>query len=97
MRNLLEVLEIALLTFIALAMLLFVLGYLIFTLPGWMAAHPQYAADWLWYIIWGIMGGIVIFMAALWWWWGRVLKDRETASQVLKSLQEEDPGTDIPD
>ena len=91
MKNLLEILETALWVFIVLILLLFVLGFLIVSLPSWLAAHPQYPLSWFWYIIWGIMGAIILFMALLWWWWGSVLKDRETARRIADSLPEE-PG-----
>lgn len=90
MKNLLEVLETALWVFIAFGMLIFVLVLLIIFLPGWLDAHPQYPAEWFWYIIWGIIGAILLAMGLLWWWWGRVLKDRETARRIAETLEEEE-------
>ena len=85
MKKFLYVLETAFWTFVALSLLLFVLGYLIVSVPGWLSRHPQYPADWQWYIIWGIAGAIVLVMGLLWWWWGRVLKDREEAERIAGS------------
>ena len=88
MKKVLYVLETAMWTFVALCLLLFVLGYLILNVPSWLERHPQYPADWQWDIIWGIVGGIVLIMGLLWWWWGRVLKDREEARRIAGSINE---------
>jgi hypothetical protein len=91
MKNILHVLETAVWVFIAMAMLLFVLGYLILNVPGWLVLHPQYPAEWEWYIIWGIIGAIVLFMALLWWWWGSLLNDREEARRIADSMPDDEP------
>jgi hypothetical protein len=97
MKNLLEILETALLVFIAFALLLFVFGLLIVNLPGWLAAHPRYPAEWFWYIVWGIIGVVVLSLAWLWWWWGTVLKDRETALRTSESMGDEEQSGEFPD
>jgi type VI protein secretion system component VasK len=88
MKNVLFVLETAMWTFIALLLLLFVLGYLIINVPLWLAQHPQFPMSWQWYIIWGAMGLIALLLGLLWGWGGRARKDREEARRIADSCDD---------
>ena len=82
--GLLSIAETAFCTFLIIIMLIVVfgvlLGYALYLLPK----YPQIPASWLWPIVWGGMGLVILFLLALYLWWGWMMKDREELNRLAK-------------
>ena len=82
--GILSIAETAFCTFLIIIMLIVVfavlLGYTLYLLPK----YPQIPFSWLWPIVWGGMGLVVVFLLALYLWWGWMMKDREELKRLAK-------------
>ncbi len=79
----LEIMETAVLTSIAILMLIFVFVLMVIGLLYLMPRYPQIPSSWFWPIIWIVMGLIVVNLAGLLWWWGRAIKAREEIDRLV--------------
>jgi hypothetical protein len=75
----LHILEIAFWTFLAIILLLLVFAIVAGFAFDLISPHLGPSNIPAWWLIGGVMGGILLALGALWWWWGRVMKDREEA------------------
>ena len=63
-------------------LLIFVLILMAIFMLYLILRYPQIPLSWLWPVVWGGMGIVLLTLSGIYFWWDGVLKDREEFNRL---------------